>query len=824
MKILPFPIRLLPALLILTISAPLHADNTGSENPVSLFNRWFSLPEQPTATKPEKEGDSKVVDKTPKTTEIIKAANNKDKELVPDRSHPVDVFEMPEVEVVSTTPLGTTGLAFKKIPGNVQSAEDEDINRHEAFGLTDFMNRRLESVNINDTQNNPYQPDITYRGFTASPLLGTPIGLSVYQDGVRVNEAFGDTVNWDLIPQVAIASMEMMPGSNPLYGLNTLGGALSVKTKSGFSNPGFRTQASGGSYGRQTYTAEYGGSKDNFDWYFAGNIFDDNGWRPYSPTSVNQAFGKVGWENEKTDIDLSFTFADNNLQGVGPTPQNMLQQNWSSFYTAPDVTKNTLYFFNLKGSHKITDQLQLSGNTYNRNNNSYSLNSNTNGNCTNGITRGGSTQCFDINNAPITDPSTGAPITPGSFQATRAQQNGTGVNLQLTSDYKVLAHDNQLSVGGGYNYSKSQFSVASQDAIFTTNNYEVATQPLSTTVLINGQNAYSNIFATNTFSFYSWLHANSSLNWARAEVQTFDQLNASTSINSLSGSNVFQRVNPSAGLTFQPLDAFSLETPLKEFTTYFNYNEGFRAPTAVETSCANPDAPCSLPNSMASDPPLKAVVSHTLEVGARGKFSQGLKWNFALYQTRNTNDILFLNSPGSVINGYFANVGATLRQGIELGLSGLAWDKLNWYTSYGFVDATYQTTTTLSNALGSETVTPGSKIPSIPQSTFKAGGEYEVFHNWFLGSDLQYVASQFVRGDDSNLYPQIPNYTIVNINARYVVTKNIELYATGRNVLDNHYASFGQLGQNLYQNNASTTYMGPGAPATGYAGVRLHWD
>ena len=121
-------------------------------------------------------------------------------------------------------------------------------------------------------------------------------------------------------------------------------------------------------------------------------------------------------------------------------------------------------------------------------------------------------------------------------------------------------------------------------------------------------------------------------------------------------------------------------------------------------------------------------------------------------------------------------------------------------------------------------MTPGSKIPSIPQSTFKAGGEYEVFHNWFLGSDLQYVASQFVRGDDSNLYPQIPNYTIVNINARYVVTKNIELYATGRNVLDNHYASFGQLGQNLYQNNASTTYMGPGAPATGYAGVRLHWD
>jgi outer membrane receptor protein involved in Fe transport len=717
-------------------------------------------------------------------------------------AHPVDVFELPDVEVIGNTPLGTTGLERKKIPGNVQSAEDEEINRHEAFGLTDFMNRRLESVNINDTQNNPYQPDITYRGFTASPLLGTPIGISVYQDGVRVNEPFGDTVNWDLIPQIAIANMEMVPGSNPLFGLNTLGGALSVRTKSGFSHPGFSAQASGGSYGRQTYQAEYGGSKGNFDWYIAGNIFDDQGWRPYSPTSVNQTFGKVGWENDRTDLDLSFTFADNNMQGVGPTPQNLLQQNWSSIYTAPDITKNTLYFFNLKGSHKLTDELQLTGNAYNRNNNSSSLNSNTE-------------TCGDpcILNEAI-----------GSFQATQTKQNGTGVNLQLTSDYKIHAHDNQLVVGGGYNVGDTHFSMATQDAVFTPSLYEIATTPLINSVMIKGTSAYANVFVTDTFSVFDWLHATTSMNWMHAQVQTIDQINPSTSINSLNGNSVYQRVNPSAGLTFNPLDAFSLKTPLKELTTYFNYNEGFRAPTAVELSCANPDAPCTLPNSMVSDPPLKAVVSHTLEVGARGKFNDALKWNFALYQTSNTNDILFLNSPGSVINGYFQNVGATLRQGLELGLSGLAWDSLNWYMSYGLVDATYQTTATLSNALGSETVTPGSKIPSIPQNTFKVGVEYEVIHNVFLGSDLQHVSSQYARGDDQNLYPQIPNYTVVNLNARYVVTKNIELFATGRNILDNHYASFGQLGQNFFQNNQTTTFMGPGAPATGYAGIRIHWN
>ncbi|MGZ5029984.1 MAG: TonB-dependent receptor [Methylobacter sp.] len=759
-----------------------------------------NMPEESATITPEKvvknEASAKTEKETPKATNPGES-----------QSHPVDVFELPEVEVVGNTPLGTSGLERKKTPGNVQSAEDEEINRHEAIGLTDFMNRRLESVNINDTQNNPYQPDITYRGFNASPLLGTPIGLSVYQDGVRVNEPFGDTVNWDLIPQVAVANMEMVPGSNPLFGLNTLGGALSIRTKSGFSHPGFNAQAYGGSFGRQAYQAEYGGSKGNFDWYLAGNIFRDNGWRPYSPTDVNQGFGKIGWENDRTDFDLSFTFADNNLQGVGPAPQELLQQNWNAIYTAPDVTKNTLYFVNLKGSHRITDELQLSGNAYNRNNSSNTLNSNTNQNCATLID---GTQCLD---------DTGASLIPGSLTAANTQQNGTGANLQLTSDYKIAAHDNQLVVGGGFNYGETKFSVGTQDAIFMPDRYEVAINPLTTNVQIKGQNAYSNVFATDTFSIFDWLHANASLNWMHAQVKTTDQIGTA-----LNGKSVYERVNPSAGLTFNPFDALSLHTPLKEFTTYFNYNEGFRVPTAVELSCADPNAPCSLPNSFVSDPPLQPVVSHTFEVGARGKFDEALKWNFALYQTRNTNDILFLNSPGSVINGYFQNVGATRRQGVELGLSGLALDKLNWYMSYGFVDATYQTNAVLSNALGSETITPGSRIPSIPQNTVKVGAEYEIFHNWFLGSDLQYVSSQYARGDDQNLFPKISDYTVVNLNARYVVTKNVELFAMGRNIFDNHYASFGQLGQNFFQNNQTTTFMGPGAPATGYAGVRIHWN
>ena len=105
------------------------------------------------------------------------------------------------------------------------------------------MNRRFTSVFVNEIQGNPFQPDINYRGYTASPLLGTPQGLSVYVDGVRLNQPFGDIVSWDLIPRAAIASTTLIPGSNPLFGLNTLGGALSVQTKNGRSDPGTSVQA-----------------------------------------------------------------------------------------------------------------------------------------------------------------------------------------------------------------------------------------------------------------------------------------------------------------------------------------------------------------------------------------------------------------------------------------------------------------------------------------------------------------------------------------------------------------------------------------------------
>ena len=183
--------------------------------------------------------------------------------------------------VIGTTPLVGVEVPASQVPAPVQVATDRELTNSGALDLSDFLNRRFNGVHVNEVQGNPFQPDVNYRGYTASPLLGTPQGLSVYMDGVRLNQPFGDVVSWDLIPRMAIATAALMPGSNPLFGLNTLGGALSVQTKDGRSFQGTTVQATYGSNVRRASEIEHGGhsASKRVDWYLAGTVFGEDGWR-----------------------------------------------------------------------------------------------------------------------------------------------------------------------------------------------------------------------------------------------------------------------------------------------------------------------------------------------------------------------------------------------------------------------------------------------------------------------------------------------------------------------------------------------------------------
>jgi outer membrane cobalamin receptor len=148
------------------------------------------------------------------------------------------------VTVVGTSPVPGSYIDADKLPSTTRTLSSEDVSRSGTPNLTRALNDQLGSVSINDDLDDPFQPDILFRGFEASPVLGTPQGLAVYQNGVRINEAFGDTVNWDLFPDIAIDRVDVM-SSNPVYGLNALGGAVVLTMKNGFTYQGGEAELSG---------------------------------------------------------------------------------------------------------------------------------------------------------------------------------------------------------------------------------------------------------------------------------------------------------------------------------------------------------------------------------------------------------------------------------------------------------------------------------------------------------------------------------------------------------------------------------------------------
>ena len=285
----------------------------------------------------------------------------------------------PNDVVIVATPIDATGVPLPRVPANAQSLNADDISRQGAADLADVLNGKLGSVSVSDSTGNPYQNDVNYRGFQATSLLGAPVGLAVYFDGARVNEPFGSIVNWDLIPMNAVARVDVEPGSNPIFGLNALGGALVIETKTGQTSPGASVSVLGGSFGRWAASAEAGGADaaTQTDYFVAGNYDKQTGFRDYSASEVKQLFGKVRWHGpgDQTLIELSGAFADTDLHGTQALPQEMLSTPKAA-YTWPDHISNQMRLINLKASHWLNDANQISGEVYYRQSNARGLNSN----------------------------------------------------------------------------------------------------------------------------------------------------------------------------------------------------------------------------------------------------------------------------------------------------------------------------------------------------------------------------------------------------------------------------------------------------------------
>jgi len=791
------------------------------------------------------------------------------------------------INVYSATPLPSLGLPLNIIPANIQIATPKAINAQQGVSLADYMSTNMQSVSVTEMGGNPWQPEVTFRGYSASPLLGMPQGMSTYVDGVRVNEPFGDVTLWDKIPNFAIGGMQLVPGSNPMYGLNTLGGAIAIQTKSGRQAQGVGIEAEYGSWNRQRALVEYGGvTKDgSMDFYIGHQTTKEDGWRQFSPSHLNQTFAKTGWQSEKTKLDLSYIGTDNKLIGNGFTPEHMLSGDRDQIHTRPDWTNNYYHHIALNGSHWINNDVMLSGNTYWRKSNRH--------------TKNGDLYEYEIDGDEEHDnydidcnelPGDECELKGSVLNTSHTKQDNYGISGQITFNQDFMGMKNQFIAGTGFDYSLIRFkqnervniSTESEgdfdgagidstpgvgvagltESVFDASRESILSGggalPQTQTVGLTGKQWTASLFATDTLSLNDKWHLNAGARYNHTKVDNNDILRGPYSADnnrSLTATDDYKRLNPSIGITHTPTDNLSI---------FGTYSESSRAPTSIELGCSNPEVGCLLPSAMADDPPLKQVVAKTYDFGARGSLTDEIKWNASIYHAMNHQDIQFIRAGDSTSRGYYNNVGRTQRQGLDLGLSGQH-DRFRWNASYSYIRATFDSDFSLVNSANSSApddgddksiynVTKGNRMPSIPDHQFKARAQYDVTPKWSIGTNIVYFSDQYVWGNENNRHVansatcsngtgvgglrendaacgsgKIKDFTVVNLDSQYNFGGGWKAFAKAVNIFDNDYFIAGRLAETMF--DASGAYgpeiksrgVIPGAPRAAWVGLRYEF-
>ncbi|RTE94925.1 TonB-dependent receptor [Bradyrhizobium sp. LVM 105] len=742
------------------------------------------------------------------------------------------------IYVYPTAPGIGRGLDVDKVPSAINAVDPSQIKRTGSLNVTDALRDNIAGVNITEVTGNPFQPDVEFRGFVASPVTGTPQGLAVYQNGVRINEAFSDAVNWDLIPTAAIRSVTLVT-NNPAFGLNALGGALNLQMKDGFTYQGAELDLMGGSFGRIQGSAQWGKQVDNnYAVYAALEGLRDNGFRNYSQSTVRRFYGDIGYKAGDSEFHANMGVAKNDFGASATVPAELLDKYWGATYTTPQTTSNRVGYLNLTGKVDATPTWTLEGTAHVRRYEQKLVD----GNPTD------VQECADPALLCFGDdatPANGAdgvqlanPFAPGTIlgEIDRSSIRSTtfGVSGQATNTDQLFGHDNRFVVGAAYDASVTRYNATAEIGSMG-ENYVVSgsgvflgatptADPVAGPVSLRTVNQYNGLYAMDTFNVTDAFAITGGGRFNAARISLEDQLGTA-----LNGDHTFTRFNPMIGGTYKI-------TP--ELTAYAGYSEANRVPTPLELGCSDPARPCLIAAFLVSDPPLKQVVSKTVEAGLRGtrELNIGtLGWKIGGFRATNYDDIVAVPVVGRTGFGYFSNIGRTRRQGLEAEVN-IKSPTLQFQASYAFVDARFLDPL----ELGSESpfaddatetiqVRPGNQIPAIPRHRVKVGIDYALTDVWKVGGNALFVSSQYLVGDESNQYAKLPSYTVFNLHTSYQVTKNVQLYGRVDNIFDKRYATYGQFFDrealpNFTNGGAEFTdprSLSPARPRAFYAGMRV---
>ena len=723
----------------------------------------------------------------------------------------------PAVVLYPTTPIPGSGIDVDKVPASVSMVDVNQIEQAHSANIAVALQQYVPSIVVNEVSGNPFQPSVQFRGFVASPVAGTPQGLAVYQNGVRINEAFGDTVNWDLIPTAAIQSVAVVT-NNPAFGLNALGGAINVQMKNGFIYHGAEVDTMGGSFGRVQSSAQWGKQYDQFAVYGALEGVHDDGFRNFSASNVRRFYGDVGFKNDASEFHLNMGAADNNFGATATAPIELLQQYWGATYTTPQTTNNRVGYVNLTGKVEATPAWTIEGSAHVRLYDQNILDANTTG--TQPCTANSALLCFGdgvapangLNGAQLANPFDPSAVL-GEQDRTITRSTTMGVSLQATNSDQLFGHTNKFVLGASFDSSVTHFSasaelgtigpnfVVSGDGIFLgQSGNPVSIGPVE----LRATNQYSGLYALDTFDVTNALSITGGGRFNAAHIVLEDQIGSA-----LNGNDTYNRFNPIIGGTYKIVPGL---------TAYAGYSEANRAPTPLELGCADPARPCIIGAFLVSDPPLKQVVARTEEAGLRGSKDLNigtLGWKVGVFRTNNTDDILAIPSPALQGFGYFQNVGSTRRQGIEAEVT-LKSSAVQLYASYALVDARFLdalqvgSNSPFADANGNVQIVPGNRIPAIPRDRVKAGIDYSITDAFKVGGDALFVSSQYFVGDESNQAQRLPSYAVFNLHTSYQINKTFQIYGRADNVFDNRYATYGT----FFDTGAVPNFANGGAPFT----------
>jgi outer membrane receptor protein involved in Fe transport len=705
--------------------------------------------------------------------------------------------------------------------------------------LGDLLARQGVSVTVSEPQGNPFQPELSFRGYSVSGLLGLPQGLAIYQNGARINEPFGDVVNFDTVPEVAIDEIAIVSGASPLFGLNALGGAVSATMKSGFTFDGVGLEASGGSFGRGSVSAEAGGGDGGRAAYAAVTLFEEDGWRDHSPSEVRQAYADVALRGSRGELGLSLTLADSDLNGNGAAPVDLLAADRAAVFTYPDNTRNELGFLQARGDLALGNRGWLEGGLYLRRSDQKTLNGDE--------TDVDECEDDDFEGLLCEDDGEGGPVADldgnliaeddvgaepfAVFNRSQRESDSWGGALQYVHSAHGGSPFEELLLGVTLDSSTTDFASATELGVLTEDRtVEPAGIVLGDDDFRTGLEATSLAWGAQVaaaFAFTERLEVTLAGRYIHVDVELDDQLGTD-----LDGEHEFDRFNPAVELAYRG------ERNGSPFRLFARYGESSRTPSPAELSCADPEEPCRFPNAFVADPPLDQVVARTLELGAAGSQVSGvggLEWALTLFHAQNEDDIVFVSSGPVVGSGYFQNAGETRRRGLE---ASAAWTlgQLTLGGGYSFVEATFEGSLVLlaednpsADANGEIHVSPGDRVPLIPEHSGRAYAEYVFADRVTLDLSALFASDRVLRGDEGNDEPTLDGFARVDAGLSADVSKVARVFIRIENVLDKEYATFATFGEadELFLAEAPDAddprFRTPAAPRAVYAGVRLRF-